>query len=137
MALKMTSDIYIKGGVGRFFPFLIWINTANRTTVRADLFAAFTGAMIMIPQGVAFATIAGMPPEYGLYAGMVPAVIAALFGSSWHLVSGPTTAASILISSSLSIMAEPGMANYVALVLTLTFMVGVIELSMGFMRLEH
>ena len=135
MALKKTSNIYIKGGVGRFFPFLVWINAADRTTVRADLFAAFTGAMIMIPQGVAFATIAGMPPEYGLYAGMVPAIVAALFGSSWHLVSGPTTAASILIFSSLSIMAEPGTANYVTLVLTLTFMVGVIELSMGFMRL--
>ena len=111
------------------------MRSVNRSTINADLMAAFTGAMIMIPQGVAFATIAGMPPEYGLYAGMIPAIVAALFGSSWHLVSGPTTAASILIFSSIGIMAEAGTASYVTLVLTLTFMVGVIELVMGLARL--
>ena len=135
MALKKNSSVYLNGGVSRVFPFLVWMRAVNRTTIQADFLAAFTGAMIMIPQGVAFATIAGMPPEFGLYAGMIPAIIAALFGSSWHLVSGPTTAASILIFSSLSIMAEPGTASYVTLVLTLTFMVGIIELVMGFMRL--
>jgi len=61
------------------------------------LIAGLTGAIIVLPQGVAFATIAGLPPEYGLYAAMVPAIIAALFGSSWHLVSGPTTAISIVV----------------------------------------
>ena len=90
---------------------------------------------MVLPQGVAFATIAGMPPEYGLYAGMVPAVIAALFGSSWHLVSGPTTAASIVLLSALSQHAVPGSAHYVQLALTLTFMVGVIQLLMGVARL--
>jgi sulfate permease, SulP family len=58
------------------------MRVANRTTLQSDLFAAFTGAMIMIPQGVAFATIADMPTEFGLYAGMIPAIIAALFGFS-------------------------------------------------------
>jgi SulP family sulfate permease len=76
-----------------------------------------------------------MPPEYGLYAGMVPAVIAALFGSSWHLVSGPTTAASILLFSVLSTFAEPGSAQYVQFALTLTLMVGLIELGLGMARL--
>jgi SulP family sulfate permease len=84
---------------------------------------------------VAFATIAGMPPEYGLYAGMVPAVIAALFGSSWHLVSGPTTAASIVLFSVLSPHAEPGSAQYVSLALTLTFLVGITQLVMGLARM--
>ena len=87
------------------------------------------------PQGLAFATIAGMPPEYGLYAGMIPAIIAALFGSSWHLVSGPTTAASIVLFSVLSPHAEPGTAQYVSLALTLTFLVGVIQLVMGLARM--
>ncbi|KAB2889411.1 MAG: SulP family inorganic anion transporter, partial [Desulfobulbaceae bacterium] len=77
------------------FPFLAWRHLITRQTLRADLQAGLTGAVIALPQGVAFAAIAGMPPEYGLYAGMVPAIVAALFGSSWHLVSGPTTAASI------------------------------------------
>ena len=97
--------------------------------------AGLTGAIVVLPQGVAFAVIAGMPPEYGLYAAMVPAIIAALFGSSWHLVSGPTTAASIVLFSALSGLAEPGSAEYVSLAITLTFMVGVIQLIMGVARM--
>jgi SulP family sulfate permease len=107
----------------------------NRQTAWADLMAGITGAIVVLPQGVAFATIAGMPPEYGLYAGMIPAITAALFGSSWHLVSGPTTAASIVLFSSLSILAQPGTAEYVQLALTLAFMVGLLQLVMGLFKL--
>lgn len=117
------------------FPFTSWIPTVNKRDLRADLIAALTGAVVVLPQGVAFATIAGMPPEYGLYAGMVPAIIAALFGSSKHLVSGPTTAASVVLFSSLSLYAIPGTADYVTLALTLTFMVGVFELALGLARM--
>ncbi|MCB1784908.1 MAG: sulfate permease [Chromatiaceae bacterium] len=122
-------------GLRRLLPFLAWLPRVNRGTLSSDLVAALTGAIVVLPQGVAFATIAGMPPEYGLYAGMVPAIIAALFGSSWHLVSGPTTAASIVLFSSLSALAEPGSVEYVRLALTLTLMVGAIQLFMGFARL--
>jgi SulP family sulfate permease len=118
-----------------FLPFLNWLPKVNRGTVKADAMAGLTGALVALPQGVAFATIAGMPPEYGLYAGMIPAVIAALFGSSWHLVSGPTTAASIVLFSVLSPHAEPGSAHYVQLALTLTFLVGLIQVIMGFAKL--
>jgi len=118
----------------RFLPFLLWWPRVNRKTLRADLLAGITGAIVALPQGVAFAVIAGMPPEYGLYTGMVPAIIAALFGSSWLLVSGPTTAASLLLFSSLSMYAEPGTALYVQMALTLTFMVGLIQISMGLAR---
>lgn len=116
-------------------PFYRWKHRVNKTTFKLDLMAGLTGAVVVLPQGVAFATIAGMPPEYGLYAGMVPAIIAALFGSSWHLVSGPTTAASIVLFSALSALATPGSAEYVTLALTLTFMVGVIQLSLGLARM--
>jgi len=119
----------------RLLPFLRWWPMVNRDTLRTDLMAGLTGAIIVLPQGVAFATIAGMPPEYGLYAAMVPALIAALFGSSWHLVSGPTTAASIVLFASLSAFAEPASQDFVRLALTLTFMVGLIELIMGMVRL--
>jgi SulP family sulfate permease len=119
----------------RFLPFLRWSRNMTRTTVRADAIAGLTGAAIVLPQGVAFAAIAGMPPEYGLYTSMVPAIIAALFGSSWHLVSGPTTAASIIMFASLSGMAAPGSEEYVALAITLAFMVGVLQLVMGVVRL--
>ncbi|MDH4285392.1 MAG: SulP family inorganic anion transporter, partial [Gallionellaceae bacterium] len=91
--------------------------------------------MIVLPQGVAFATIAGMPPEYGLYAAMVPAVIAALFGSSWHLVSGPTTAVSIAVFAAMSPLAEPGSPQFISMVLTLTFMTGLFQLILGLARM--
>jgi SulP family sulfate permease len=74
----------------------------KQISIKADLIAGLTGAVIVLPQGVAFATIAGLPPEYGLYTAMVTPIIAALFGSSLHLVSGPTTAISIVVFSSIS-----------------------------------
>ncbi|KAA3626988.1 MAG: SulP family inorganic anion transporter [Proteobacteria bacterium] len=119
----------------RLLPMLRWWPMVTPDSARRDLTAGLTGAIVVLPQGVAFATIAGMPPEYGLYAGMIPAIIAALWGSSWHLVSGPTTAASIVLLSSLSVHAQPGTAEYVQLALMLTFMVGVIELALGLARM--
>jgi len=118
-----------------FMPFMSWLPKVKGRDIRADFMAGLTGAIVVLPQGVAFATIAGMPPEYGLYAGMIPAMIAALFGSSRLLVSGPTTAASIVLFSSLSVYAEPGSAEYVKLALTLTFMVGVLEIILGLARM--
>ena len=119
----------------RLLPFLRWWPRVNRGSLRADGLAGLTGGLILVPQGVAFATIAGMPPEYGLYAAMLPAVVAALWGSSWHLVSGPTTAISIVVFATMSPLAEPGSAQFVALVLTLTFFVGVFQLLLGILRL--
>ena len=107
----------------------------NRDTHKADLIAAITGAMIVLPQGVAFATIAGMPPQYGLYAAMVPAIIAALFGSSWHLVSGPTTAISIAVFAAMSPLADPGSPQFISMVLTLTFLTGLFQLILGLARM--
>lgn len=119
----------------RIFPFLRWRALINRDTLRADTMAGLVGAAIVLPQGVAFATLAGMPPQYGLYAAMVPAVVAALFGSSWHLVSGPTNVISIVIFASLSPVAAPGSPEYIQLVLTLTFLTGVMQLAMGLARM--
>jgi SulP family sulfate permease len=116
-------------------PFLNWMPHIKKDALRADVLAALAGAIVVLPQGVAFAAIAGMPPQYGLYAGMVPAVIAALFGSSRHLVSGPTTAASVVLFSALSAFAPPGSEDYVRLALTLTFMVGVFQLALGLARM--
>jgi len=115
--------------------FTEWLPMVSRQTLSADMMAGLTGALVVLPQGIAFATLAGMPPQYGLYAGMVPAIIAAFFGSSWHLVSGPTTAASLLIFTSISAFALPGTEKYISLVLTLTFMVGFLEIMMGLMRM--
>lgn len=119
----------------RLLPFLNWWPMVNRQTLRADALAGLTGAVVVLPQGVAFATIAGLPPEYGLYAAMIPAIIAALFGSSWHLVSGPTTAISIVIYATMSGVAEPGTPDYIRLVLMMTFLTGVFQLAMGLARM--
>ena len=114
---------------------MTWMPQVGPKELKSDTVAAITGAIVVLPQAVAFATIAGMPPEYGLYAGMVPAMVAAFFGSSRHLVSGPTTAASVVLFSALSLLATPGSPDYVALALTLTFMVGVFELLLGLARM--
>ncbi len=123
------------GTLSKFFPFLLWWPLVTRGTLKDDLLAGITGALIVLPQGVAFATIAGLPPQYGLYAAMVPAVIGALWGSSWHLVSGPTTAISIAVFAALSHLAEPGTQQYIDLVLTMTFLVGVFQLALGLARM--
>ncbi|HEX9049096.1 MAG TPA: sulfate permease, partial [Anaeromyxobacter sp.] len=116
-------------------PFLRWWPRVNAETLRGDFVAGLTGAIIVLPQGVAFATIAGLPPQYGLYTAIVPATVAALFGSSWHLVSGPTTAISIVVFSTISPLAEPGSPDFVSLALTLTFLVGLIQIAMGLARM--
>ncbi|MDD3884129.1 MAG: SulP family inorganic anion transporter [Gallionella sp.] len=117
------------------FPFMQWKHLVDKQSTRADLVAGITGALIVLPQGVAFATIAGMPPEYGLYAAMLPAIIAALFGSSWHLVSGPTTAISIAVFAAISPMADPGSPEFISMVLTLTFLTGLFQLILGLARM--
>ena len=118
-----------------FFPFLIWFKLVTKKSVKADFIAGLTGAVIVLPQGVAFATIAGLPPEYGLYTAMVTPIIAALFGSSFHLVSGPTTAISIVVFSAVSHHATPGTPEFASMALTLTFLAGVYQFAFGVARL--
>lgn len=115
----------------RCFPFLAWGRALDRATLRADFLAGLVGAMLVLPQGVAFATLAGLPPQYGLYAAMVPAVVGALWGSSRHLVTGPTNATSLVVFATLSPLAVPGSAQYVELALSLAFLAGAIRLAMG------
>lgn len=119
----------------RLFPFLDWMGGVRRNTLRADALAGLTGAAIVLPQGVAFATIAGLPPQYGLFTAMIPPIVAALFGASMAMVSGPTTAISALMFATLSRDYEPGSATYISAALILTFLVGVIQTACGLARL--
>ena len=119
----------------RWLPFLAWWPQVTRETLRHDGVAALTGAIVVLPQAVAFATIAGLPPQYGLYAAMLPAIVAALWGSSRHLVSGPTTAISVLVFATLSPLAEPGSERYIGMVLTLALLAGLMQLALGLARL--
>lgn len=99
--------------------------------VRADLMAGLTGAIVVLPQALAFATLAGLPPHYGLYCAMVPCVVAALFGSSRLMVTGPANAISLTVLALIAPLATPETPAYVSLVITLTFMVGLMQLAIG------
>lgn len=116
-------------------PILRWRHELQKPgAVRADVLAGLTGAVVVLPQGVAFATLAGMPPQYGLYAAMVPCVVAALFGSSRLMVTGPANAISLMTMALIAPLAAVGSPEYVSLVLTLTFLVGLLQLLLGLAR---
>ena len=116
-------------------PFLDWMSRITRESFRADVFAGITNAAIVLPQGIAFAAIAGLPPQYGLYTAMVTPVIAALFGSSWHLVSGPTTAISVVIFATLSENFAPGSPEFISAVFSITLLAGIFQLLLGLVNL--
>ena len=132
---QITRALYCNPIWSRIFPFLRWWPLVTRDTLKADLIAGLTGAVVVLPQGVAFAMIAGLPPVYGLYTAMVPPIIAALFGSSRHLISGPTTAISIVVFATVAKFAEPGSAKFIQMALTLTFLAGVYQLALGLARM--
>lgn len=119
----------------KFFPFLLWTRELDGNTLKADFLAGITGAIIVLPQGVAFALIAGLPPIYGLYTAMILPVVAALFGSSRHLISGPTTAISVVVFSTVNQYAEPGTSEFVSIAISLTLMAGISQLILGVARL--
>ena len=112
-----------------------WAGFVTRQTLRADLLAGLLGAVLVLPQGIAFATLAGLPPQYGLYTAVVPCAIAALFGSSWHVMSGPTNANSLALFAMLTPLALPGSTQYIDLALTVTILVGVLQFAVGALRL--
>jgi SulP family sulfate permease len=112
-----------------------WVRRVDKLTLRADLIAGILGALLVLPQGFAFASLAGLPPEYGLYTAIVPCVIAALFGSSLHVVSGPTNANSLALLATLAPLAAVGSPAYIQLALAVTVMVGVMQWLIGALRL--
>jgi SulP family sulfate permease len=112
-----------------------WVRTVSAGTLRADALAGVLGAVLVLPQGIAFATMAGLPPEYGLYTAVVPCIIAALFGSSWHVMSGPTNANSLALFAMLSPLALAFSPAYIQMALVVTVMVGVMQWLIGALRL--
>lgn len=112
-----------------------WFRTTSPESLRKDLLAGLTGATIVLPQGVAFAAIAGLPAEYGFFTAMVTPVVAAVTGSSWHAVSGPTTAISALVFGALAGGLEPFSSEFIQAAIALSFLVGVIQLTLGLAKL--
>ncbi|MEP3350785.1 MAG: SulP family inorganic anion transporter [Marinomonas sp.] len=116
------------------FPFLKWRKTVNKNSLKADCIAGLTGAFLVIPQGIAYAMIAGLPAEFGLYAAIFSAVIASFFGSSMHMVSGPTAALSIVSAIIIENALGASQLSYLSLMFLLTFLVGAFQLAFAFLR---
>ncbi|MDQ6629674.1 MAG: SulP family inorganic anion transporter [Pseudomonadota bacterium] len=112
-----------------------WVLRVDAATLRADLIAGILGSLLVLPQGLAFATLAGLPPEYGLATAIVPCAVAALFGSSWHVVSGPTNANSLVLAATLGPLAALQSPVYIQLALAVTLIVGAMQLVIGTLRL--
>ena len=118
----------------RFLPFLRWF-PLRAEYVKADLIAGITVALVLIPQSMAYAQLAGLPPYYGLYAAFLPGIVASLWGSSAQLATGPVAVVSLLTASVLVPLVASGSGQFIALAILLALMVGVIQLMLGAFKL--
>jgi len=121
--------------IHRIFPFLSWLKTYQAAFLKGDAIAGLTVAVVLIPQAMAYAMLAGLPPVYGLYAGAVTPLIGALWGSLRQLATGPIAIMSLLVLTTLTPIAEPGSPQFVELAFLLAFLVGGIYLLIGIFRL--
>ncbi|MFC1489368.1 SulP family inorganic anion transporter [Thermodesulfobacteriota bacterium] len=121
--------------LNRFFPFLTWFKGYQLTTFRGDALAGITVAVVLIPQSMAYALLAGLPPVYGLYAAAVTPLIGALWGSLRQLATGPIAIMSLLVLTTLTPLAEPGSERFIELAFLLALLVGVLYLLIGIFRL--
>ena len=120
----------------RFLPFLAWIGELrNGRMLRADLIAGITVALVLVPQSMAYAQLAGLPAYYGLYAAFMPPMVAALFGSSRQLATGPVAVVSLLTAAALQPIAASGSPGYLAYAIALSLFVGLFQLGLGLLRL--
>ena len=117
----------------RLLPFLGWPRPTGQT-LRADLLAGLAVALLVIPQSLAYAGLAGMPPHYGLYAALIPAVVGVLWGSSQLLSTGPVALTSLLTAASVSQLAAPGADSFIAHVMLLALLSGLIQIALGMAR---
>jgi len=117
----------------RWLPFLAWPRP-DAALLRGELWAGVTVGLMLVPQGVAYAALAGMPLVTGIYASLVPALVAVLWGSSSRLSVGPTALTSLLIGASLTGLAQPGSAQWVALAVWMALLTGALQLVLGMVR---
>jgi SulP family sulfate permease len=119
----------------RLIPILQWLPNYNGSQFRGDLIAGITVAIILIPQGIAYALIAGLPPIYGLYCALVPQVIYAVFGSSRQVAIGPVAMDSLIVATGVSTIALAGSDDYISIAILLALIVGAIQLLLGVFQL--
>ena len=119
----------------RLIPILEWLPNYTRSRFKGDFIAGITVAIILIPQGIAYALIAGLPPIYGLYCALVPQLVYAIFGSSRQVSIGPVAMDSLIVATGVSTLALAGSNSYIAIAILLAFMVGGIQFLLGVFRL--
>lgn len=119
----------------RYIPILDWITNYNTTTLKADTIAGLTVGIILIPQGLAYAMIAGLPPIFGLYAALVPQIMYAMLGTSRHIAIGPVAMDSLLVASAIGAMKLANVNEYVGVAIFLALFVGAIQLLLGLLRM--
>lgn len=125
----------MKEKLRRVLPFLVWLPQYRREDAKGDLVAGLTTAVMLIPQGMAYAMLAGLPPIVGLYASTLPLIVYALFGSSRQLAVGPVAMVSLLVAAGVGTLAAPGSGEYVGYAILLALLVGVMQVAMGLGRL--
>ena len=121
--------------IHKILPILTWLPNYTRSQFRGDLLAGITVGIILIPQGIAYALIAGLPPIYGLYTALVPQVMYAIFGSSRQVAIGPVAMDSLIVAAGVSTLALAGTDSYIEIAILLALMVGALQLLMGVFRL--
>lgn len=121
--------------IKRYLPFLSWMATYNKSLLRGDLVAGLTVGIMLVPQGMAYAMIAGMPPIYGLYAALVPPLVYALMGTSRQLGVGPVAMDSLLVAAGVGALQLVNTEEYISTVLFLTLLIGGIQLLLGILRM--
>lgn len=120
----------------RFVPFLSWLpELKNGKTLQADVIAGITVALVLVPQSMAYAQLAGLPAYYGLYAAFLPPMLAAIFGSSRQLATGPVAVVSLMTAAALEPLATAGSSFFIAYAVLLAFIVGLFQLILGLLRL--
>ena len=120
----------------RWLPFLGWLpELRSPRTLRADLLAGITVALILIPQSMAYAQISGLPAYFGLYAAFLPPMVATLFGSSRQLATGPVAVVSLMTAAALEPLAAAGSEGYIAYAILLAMLVGLFQVALGLLRL--
>ena len=118
----------------RFVPLISFVRTYKRSYLSGDLIAGLIVAIMLIPQGMAYAILAGLPPQMGLYASILPVLLYGIFGTSRYLSVGPTAIMSLLTAAGIGVFAESGSAEYIQLAITLALLVGIMQLAMGLFR---
>jgi sulfate permease, SulP family len=121
--------------LAKVFPFMHWFRNYEMASLRLDALSGLTVALVLIPQSMAYAQLAGLPAYYGLYASFLPPMIAALFGSSRQLATGPVAVVSLMTAASLAPLATAGSPGYIAYAILLALMVGIFQLVLGVLRL--